>query len=135
MRYWIKSLGSAEKQLPDAWQEHRNGVLTNAATFAKRPMVEKGDKVVYYAAGTKLIFAVGHVTSHPYESTIDAGGFNWRVDVVLDVKKAYVHDGASLDSLNIRPDNRVGNRIKRRSHVQLDEAEFAAAVAALDDVG
>ena len=135
MRYWLKAFGSADTQLPDAWQDHKKGVLTTAATFARRPMVAKGDRIVYYAAGTKLIFAAGTVTSHPYQESANSGGYTWRVDVSLDIKKDTVHDGVSLAHLNLRADNLVSNRIKRRSHVQLDSDEYEAAIAALTEEG
>jgi hypothetical protein len=132
MRYWIKAFGSADKPLNDNWQAVNNGVLTTAATFAKQPMIEKGDRIVYYAATKKVIFAAGTVASHPYKEVSNSGGFTWRVDVSLEVKKEAVRFGASLEYLNLRPDNLVSNRIKRRSHVQLDANEYAAAVAALN---
>lgn len=133
IRYWLKALGSSEEPLPDAWKTRNNGVLVDHATFPWKPgMVQKDDKIVYYATGWKLVFAVGTVTTAPYPDAKNANGYDWRVKVVLEIAKEFVHDGALLNALNVPSSrNDVRNRIKRRSHVQLSKAEFAAAVAAL----
>jgi hypothetical protein len=134
LKYWLKALGSAADPLPDAWRSRATGVLVNHATFAKRPMVEKGDQIVYYAAGTGQIFAAGVVTSHPYQERKDSPGWPWRVNVKLEVAVDWIHDGAKLELLNDPTSrNDVRNRIKRRSHVQLSEREYERAVAALRD--
>jgi hypothetical protein len=133
IRYWLKALGSSQAPLPDAWKTRNNGVLVDHATFGVKPgMVQKGDKIIYYAAGTGLVFAVGTVTSWPYQDKKDAAGYDWRVDVELEIAKDFVHDGARLAELNVLGSrNDVCVRIKRRSHVQLSAEEFAAAMAAL----
>ena len=132
MAFWLKAFGSAAKQLDDKWQTVRNGVLTKAATFAKKPMVAKGDRIVFYAAGKKLIFAAGEVTSHPYKDPTNSPEFPWRVDVKRDMKKATIHDGAVLDLVQAPSShNDIRLRIQRRSHVQLNEDEYNAALAAL----
>jgi hypothetical protein len=131
MTYWLKAFGSAAKPLNDDWQSEKGGVLKTAATFAKRPMVAKGDRIVYYAAGTKLIFAAGVVTSHPHKDATNSQ-WPWRVDVALDVKKGSIHKGAALGLIQCPTSkNNVCTRIMRRSHVQLSADEYAAAVAAL----
>ncbi len=135
-RYWLKALGSAANPIADDWTTAANGILTRHATFARKPDVRAGDSVIYYAAGSKLIFAEGDVTSHPYENGNDSPAWPWRVDVELEVAKRFVHDGARLELLNVPTSrNAVGLRIKRRSHVQLSEEEFEAGVRALRDDG
>jgi hypothetical protein len=133
MRYWIKALGSTHDPLPDDWRARNNGVLINHATFPWRPgAVRKGDRIVYYATGKRVVFAVGTVTTQPYEDPDNAAGFNWRVGIHLDLAKDFLHDGVPLEMLDQPTShNRVGLRIKRRSHVQLSVDEFHAAVNAL----
>lgn len=132
-RYWLKALGTSQTPLPDAWKTRNNGVLIEHATFGAKPgTVQKGDKIVYYAAGTGQVFGVGTVTSWPYQDKKDAAGYDWRVDVELEIAKEFVHEGARLEDLNVPSSrNDVCVRIKRRSHVQLSADEFDAAVAAL----
>jgi EVE domain len=130
MRYWLKALGSSDPahRLPDDWRTVAKGILKQHATFSRRPLVEKGDGIVYYASGTGLVFAVGTVTSHPYHDTDQSAQWPWRVDVELSISKHYLHHGARLEELNCKSSrNDVRNRIKRRSHVQLSVDEYDRA--------
>jgi hypothetical protein len=135
MRYWIKALGTTGALLEDDWTSVRGGILRKHATFGKRPIVEKGDRIVYYATGTGLVFAAGSVTSHPYENPTNSNDWPWRVNVDLEVQKQFIHDGSRLSELNTPTSkNDICSRIKRRSHVQLSREEFEAAVQALRTV-
>lgn len=130
---WLKALGmgNREQQLPDDWSGVANGLFHNAITFAARPGLEKGDSVVLYASGTGLIFATGSVTSFPYLAEDDATtDWPWRVNVKLDNWRRFVHDGEPLATLNVE-DRDLRRVIKRRSHVRLSDAEYAAAAHAL----
>jgi hypothetical protein len=130
---WLKALGmgAREQQLPDDWSSVADGLFHNAITFAGRPGLAKGDGVVLYASGTGLIFAVGSVTSFPYLAEEDATtGWPWRVNVELDNSRPFVHDGELLSTLNVE-DRDLRKVIKRRSHVRLSDAEYAAATRAL----
>lgn len=133
MKYWLKVLGSAADPLPDDWRSVRRGVLESHATFRRNPKsIQKGDGIVYYAAGTGLIFAAGTVTSPSYKNPTNSPEWPFRVDVSLDIPKSRVHDGARLGDVN-RPSshNDVRIRIKRRSYVQLTADEFKRAVQIL----
>ena len=129
---WIKSLGmgARDRRLRDDWRNERDGLLDKALPFSGRPGLAKGDGVVLYAAGTGLIFAIGKVTSHPYRDEADNTNWPWRVNIALDSAREFLHEGESLEILNVegRDLRRV---IKRRSHVRLSDAEFQAAVRAL----
>jgi hypothetical protein len=130
-KYWIKALGYAANPLDDEWEGQYG--LTTAVMFKSRPMVEKGDRIVYYASGTKLIFAEGEVTSHPYSDAKripDLPDFPWFVDVRLDIKKSHLRHGAPIGALSVG-ERSVSASMRRRSHIQLTEDEHAAAIKAL----
>jgi hypothetical protein len=132
-KYWVKAFGSAGERLADDWRAARKGVLQGHATFGQNPKsVGKGDGIVYYAAGTGLVFAAGTVTSFPYPNATNSPEWPFRVDVSLEVAKDYVHEGIRLEDLN-RPTshNDVRLRIKRRSHVQLTLDEYKRALTLL----
>lgn len=132
-RYWLKALGSSDEdhRLPDDWGAVAR-ILKRHATFSRRPIVEKGDGIVYYASGTGVVFAAGAVTSHPYHDDEDSKQWPWRIDVDLEIVKRYLHDGVRLDEINCQSShNDVRNRIKRRSHVQLSAAEYKQALKVL----
>jgi hypothetical protein len=133
MDNWIKALGMGARghQLPDDWASVGEGLFHNAITFASRPGVRKGDRVVLYASGTGVIFAVGSVTSHPYLAEENPGtDWPWRVNVKLDHWREFLHDGEPLEALNV-DERDLRKVIKRRSHIRLTDAEFNAATAAL----
>lgn len=132
MAIWIKALGTAQDPLPDEWQKKSRGVLVSHATFAKKPMVQAGDRIVYYAAGVKVFFAAGDVTSQPYQNPTDGEGWDWRVDVRLSESKRYLHEAPRIEALRLpTARNDICVRLKRRSHVQLSPEEYDAAVSLL----
>lgn len=92
----------------------------------------KGDDVVVYASGKRVVFAVGRVTSHPYMDDADESEWRWRVDMELDEERSceFLREGEPLEALNVE-DRDLRNVIKRRSHIRLTEAEFEAAREAL----
>lgn len=131
-QYWIKAVGFAKNQLPYEWKERHR--LTEAVMFKKKPgSVRKGDRIVYYAAGTGLIFAEGEVTSFAYHAPHrlpDLPDFPWFVDVRLDIAPPNIKNGAPLQAVSVG-DRSVSALMRRRSHMRLSEQEYLAAVDAL----
>lgn len=129
-RNWLKSLGygARGRQLPDRWDSVEDVNLRETVTFPQRPSVQPGDGLILYAAGTGLFFAAGEARSWPYEE--GDSDWPWRVDYDLIAAVDHVRHGISIDELEV--DGRRHNvRIRRRSHVNLTDAEFDAAVEAL----
>jgi EVE domain-containing protein len=113
--------------MPDDWRQIK--VLTQAATFRRRPSIKTGDKIVYYAAGWGLVFAAGTVTSHPYYDPEDQP-WAWKVDVDVEMYRTFIHEGVALDGLSV--DGRELTRsMRRRSHLRLSEAEYREAIRLL----
>ena len=55
--HWLKGIGHAKGSLPEAWLAERPGILERTG-FPRRPRIEPGDRLVYYAAGWRRVFAV-----------------------------------------------------------------------------
>jgi hypothetical protein len=130
-KFWLKSLGRSREgtQIPDRWDSVAKGLFRRAITFARRPDVQPGDGLILYASGTRIIFAAVRATSFPYKRT-DNTEWPWQVDVEHIATRETLHEGEPLDVLAV--DGREHNvRIRRRSHVNLTEMEFAAGVEAL----
>jgi hypothetical protein len=116
--------------MPDDWRSVGNSLFERAITFAQRSSVEPGDKIVLYAAGWGAFFAAGTAESYPYPQEGD-DPWRWRVDLSLEHALPAIHDGVPLQVLNVDGrDLRVAMR--RRSHIRLTEAEYGAAVEALE---
>jgi hypothetical protein len=129
-KYWLKSLGYADekRRMPDRWDSVENGLFRHAVTFPQNPDVRPRDGLVLYASGTGLVFAAARATSHPYKH--DNSDWPWRVDVEIVAAVDHIRHGLPLHSLAV--DGREHNvRIRRRSHVNLSEREFDAAVKGL----
>jgi hypothetical protein len=127
---WLKSLGYGARgqQIPDRWDTIEDGLFRRAVIFPQRPSVQPGDGIVLYAAGTGVFFAAGEATSWPYKH--DDTPWPWRVDIELIASRDHVRNGVSLDALEVE-ERRHNIRIRRRSHVNLSQVEFDAAVEAL----
>ncbi len=129
-KYWLKALGmsAVDERLPDAWEDVEGGLLRDAATFGRRPSIASGDGIVYYAAGTGLVFAGGYATSYPYQATQrETTNWPWQVTVHLDHAHQFIHNGIPLTDLNVG-DRDLRVSMKRHSHIQLTEDEYRAAI-------
>jgi len=134
---WIKSwgYGARGRRIRDDWQNESHGLLMSAVTFgpSRRPGLGTGDGVLYYAAGWRLLFAAGTVSSYAYWFESDGyTSWPWRVNVQLDdaYTREFIHEGVPLDVLNVAGRN-FGNLMKRRSHMTLSDAEWQAGLDAL----
>ncbi len=133
---WLKTLGLGMLRAPDDWANRPHGPrkvkLDQAVMFPHRPSVMPGDRLVYYAAGWGVIFAEGEAISVPYEdrSYVEAGRtWPWWVNVRLDHRREFIHDGVPLDAISVGRDLR--RLMRRRSHIRLTRAEYDAAVRVL----
>jgi hypothetical protein len=128
---WMKALGTSKDPLQDDWQRARRGLFLRAVTFATKPSLRTGDRVVLYATGKGLVFAAGDVISIPYEEDGDSR-WGWRVRVSLTHGTTYIHDGVPLE--RIEEERILRNTIKRRSHIRLTDGEFEKALELLPEM-
>lgn len=133
--FWLKALGMGERGEPlrDDWTNLEDGLLEHRVMFPRRPSVERGDRIVYYAAGRerRLIFAEGEATSYPYHEGRDKRPqYPWWVNLRIDLKRDFIHDGVPLDALSV--DGRdLPKLMRRRSHIKLSRKEYEAAIRVL----
>ena len=88
-----------------------------------------GDRLVYYAVGLGVVFAVFEAISlHYQEDPSDPWGCYLKVTPIIEVD--FVHDGVPLEDLNL--DGRdLLRSIRQHSAIRLDDIEGKAALAAL----
>jgi hypothetical protein len=127
--YWLKVVGTARAALPDDWLGSVAGrELLSSVRFPpnKRPSgIARGDRLVYYASGRHVCFAVVETTStEPYE---DGGDARWPF--VLDVRPrlllARLADAPSLEELRLRK-GRLS--VRRGSHIRLEPSQYRRAL-------
>jgi len=135
--FWLKALGTGTERLVDAWADKKHGAgrktLDKAVMFPRRPSIARGDRIVYSAAGSGLVFAEGEVVSFPYEDDSFSDStrrYPWWVNVRIDHRREFIHDGVPLDALSVDGRN-LRKLMRRRSHVRLSPKEYRAALDAL----
>lgn len=134
---WLKVFGMGKGRvqdpvpLPDDWKTVRNGLITKRAYFAERPGVTARDRIVYYAAQHRKVFAEGEVLGDPYQDA-STQPWVWHVDVRLDLLVDALSSGVKLDALNVDGRNLLRLVARRRNGLlRLTPKEHEAAVKAL----
>lgn len=136
-RYWIKSAGTAEEPVPSDWYRwghNTRGGFADPTMFSRRPSVEPGDRLVFYAVGSAAqfkvgrIFAVTGVTSEPEPSHHDR--WPWQVYSRMLVPGPRLMYCPTIDDIDV-----AQTSLRRQSHISLTpeqgkEAERMIARAA-----
>lgn len=129
---WLKIVGTSRAALPDDWLGSAAGRdLLSRVRFPpnKRPSgIARGDRLVYYASGRHVFFAVVETTSpEPYK---DGGDARWPF--VLDVRPrlllARLEHAPSLEELGLR---KGPLSVRRGSHIRLDRSQYRLALEAI----
>lgn len=132
--YWLKAFGKGARvaRMRDDWRSITE--LKTCATSRRRSSMKTGDGIVYYAAGSGVLFAAGTVTSRSYLKPRDSEDvWPWKVDVALHDESSleFIRHGVPLETASV--DGRdLGRSIRQKSHVRLTEREYRAAVDALN---
>jgi hypothetical protein len=82
--HWLKGIGHARASLPEAWLADGRAALLERTGFPRRPRIAPGDRLVYYAAGWRRVFAVVEVVSEPTDTvahTSNPARWPWSVAV------------------------------------------------------
>jgi hypothetical protein len=123
-RYWIKNAGTVDEPVPADWYrwgKNPEGAFGDPNLFSRRPTVEPGDRLVFYAVGsaaqfkTGRIFAVVEVTSEPEPSGHDR--WPWQVRSRMLVPGPRLPNCPTIDDIDV-----AQTSLRRQSHISLDEA-------------
>src|SRR5687767_3617034 len=82
--HWLKALGHAGGAMADAWLEDGRPGRLRRTGFPRPPRMVPGDRLVYYAAGWRAVFAVVEVVGEPtdeHPSRADPARWPWSVEV------------------------------------------------------
>ncbi|MGZ8633997.1 MAG: hypothetical protein ACXWZZ_09110, partial [Solirubrobacteraceae bacterium] len=66
--HWLKGIGHAGASLPEAWLLDGRAPVLQRTGFPRRPRMTPGDRLVYYAAGWRKVFAVVEVVGEPTDT-------------------------------------------------------------------
>lgn len=78
MRAWLKLIGTAERNAPDAWTIERKDLLRESRFSERNPPdpISRGDRLVYHAVGWQRLIAIVEVLDD--EPTRDPAPSEWE---------------------------------------------------------
>jgi hypothetical protein len=127
VQHWLKAIGDARGPLTDAWVEERAGSLTRTG-FPRRPRMEPGDRLVYYASVWRVVFAVVEVADEP-ALTRAGTRWPWTVDVEPLLAIPRLDRAPPVEAIGV-----PARSMSQQSHIRLSPEHFARAVEAIASV-
>jgi hypothetical protein len=128
--HWLKALGHARGPLPDAWLEDGGAERRLRRTgFPRRPRMEPGDRLVYYASVWRRVFALVEVVGEP-QRTGASPRWPWTVDVEPLLLVPVISNAPPLEAIGVR-----ARSMSQQSHIRLRPEQYELAVEALASVG
>ena len=128
--HWLKALGHAGAPLPDAWLEDGAAERRLGRTgFPRRPRIEPGDRLVYYASGWRRIFAVVEAVEVPTDAEPWAGRWPWTVAVEPLVVIPRLENAPPVEAIGV-----PARSMSQQSHIRIDAGHYARAIEALASV-
>lgn len=127
MRYWVKTIGHARGPLPADWLATGRGLERTG--FPRRPRIGDGDRLVYYAAVWKRIFAVVEVVGEPERRADAPARWPWSVAVAPLLLVPRLDDAPRVEACGVAP-----RSMSQQSHISITRDHFERAVDALASV-
>ena len=130
--HWLKGIGHAGASLPEAWLTDGWSSILERTGFPRRPRMEPGDRLVYYAAGWRCVFAVVEAVGEPTDQvrhTSDPARWPWsiRVEPLLIVPR--LENAPPVEAIGV-----AARSMSQQSHIRLSEEHYERAVEALAGV-
>ncbi len=128
-RHFLKTLGRAGWSLPDAWLDGDGTERLRRTAFPRRPRMDVGDRLVYYAAGWKSVIAVVEVIAPPTDADPLWPRWPWSVEVEPLLAVPLVSNAPPVEALGIPP-----RSMSQQSHIRLTPEHYVRAVEAIASV-
>jgi hypothetical protein len=125
VRFWLKAIGHAKGPLQAEWLSGSRSLERTG--FPRRPRIEPGDRLVYYASVWKRIFAVVEVTSEPERG--DHPRWPWSVTVAPLLLIPQLDDAPPVEACGV-----MARSMSQQSHISLTPEQFERAVEALASI-
>ena len=129
--HWLKGIGHARGSLPEDWLAQRASVLERTG-FPRRPRMTPGDRLVYYAAGWRCVFAVVEVVSEPTDTvahTSNPARWPWSVAVEPLLVVPRLENAPPVEAIGV-----AARSMSQQSHIRLTPSQYALAVEAIGAV-
>jgi hypothetical protein len=129
-QHWLKALGTAESPLPDAWLEDGGAQRRLGRTgFPRRPRMEPGDRLVYYASVWRKVFAAVEVTGEPTDAESQHPRWPWTVAVEPRLVIPRLENAPPVEAIGV-----PARSMSQQSHVRLRPEQYELAVEVMASV-
>jgi hypothetical protein len=125
--HWLKAIGHAKGPLTDEWLAERPASLQRTG-FPRRPRMNPGDRLVYYASVWRVVFAVVEVTGDP-ALTRPGTRWPWTVDVEPLLLIPRLDRAPPVEAIGV-----PARSMSQQSHIRLSPEHFTRAVDVLASV-
>jgi hypothetical protein len=127
--HWLKGVGHARASIPEAWlRDGRAGVLERTG-FPRRPRIVPGDRLVYYAAGWRRVFAIVEVLGEPSDRESRSARWPWTVAVEPLLVVPHMENAPPVEAIGV-----AARSMSQQSHIRLSEEHYSLAVEAIASV-
>ncbi|HYI35336.1 MAG TPA: hypothetical protein VEX39_01920 [Thermoleophilaceae bacterium] len=133
MQPWLKALGHARGPMPDAWIEDGRASALRRTGFPRRPRMEPGDRLVYYASVWRVVFAVVEVTGEPTDEHPVASNprrWPWTVPVEPLLAIPLLSNAPPVEAIGV-----PARSMSQQSHIRLRREHLERALEAMAAVG
>jgi hypothetical protein len=130
--HWLKALGHAKWSLPDDWLADGGHERLQRTGFPRRPRIEPGDRLVYYASGWRSIFAVVEAVAEPTDEHPVASNprrWPWTVAVEPLLVIPRLHAAPPVEAAGVLP-----RSMSQQSHIRMTAEQYTRAVEAIGSV-
>jgi hypothetical protein len=127
--HWLKALGHARWHLPDDWLADGGDRRLRRTGFPRRPRIEPGDRLVYYASGWRAVFAIVEAVGEPDTDHPVSERWPWTVPVEPLLAVPLLHAAPPVEAAGVLP-----RSMSQQSHIRLTPEQYARAVEAIGSV-
>jgi hypothetical protein len=126
--HWLKAIGHAKGPLPGAWLEEGRLDSLRRTGFPRRPRMEEGDRLVYYASVWRRVFAIVEVVAAP-EQTRPGTRWPWTVEVEPLLVIPVLEHAPPVEAIGV-----PARSMSQQSHIRLSAEHYARAVDVIASV-
>ena len=126
--HWLKGIGHARGSLPEVWIAEGRTALLERTGFPRRPRIEPGDRLVYYAAGWTRVFAIVEAIGEPTDAvpTSNPQRWPWTIPVEPLLVIPRLENAPPVQAIGV-----AARSMSQQSHIRLSAEHYDRAVEAI----
>ena len=124
--HWLKAVGHAGSPLAENWLGARPELLGRTG-FPRRPRIEPGDRLVYYASVWRRVFAVVEALEAP--ELREHPRWPWTIAVEPLLVVPVLDAAPPVEAIGV-----AARSMSQQSHIRITAGHYERAIAALASV-